>query len=316
MYVRCDFYVFHDFFKNAVQKEIDMNNHYSCPLCSESDIVNKKHLYCNELLQCRQCGLVFDKRVPSQQELTEHYSTYCYSKRKPLSSATKFSFEKLLDYFEPFRIFNKILDVGCGQGDFLVAARKRGWSVYGSEYSPAAVELCEDAGINMWQGEFFGDSFGDVKFDCVTSFEVLEHVNQPSTLISNSISPLRPGGLFYLTTPNFDSIIRHFERRDFRMLGYPEHLVFYTKKSIRYLLSQHNLVEKKILTTGLDISRVKDIVRKRTSQEKSRVQTMAENNDVRELLLSRKGAYLKRITNYILSITGTGDTLKVYSIKN
>ncbi len=293
-----------------------MKNHLNCPLCGATDIGNKKRLYCSELFQCSQCGLVFDKRVPSVQELTEHYNTYCYSKRKPLSLATKFSFEKLLDYFEPFRKHNNILDIGCGQGDFLIAARKRGWNVYGSEYSPAAVKLCEDAGIIMWQGEFIGDSFGDVKFDCVTSFEVLEHVNQSGKLISNSISPLRSGGLFYLTTPSFDSIMRYFERKDFRMLGYPEHLVFYTKKSIRYLLSQHHLVEKKILTTGLDISRVKDIVRKKTSQKKSRVQTMAENNDARELLLSGKGVYLKWIANYILSLTGTGDTLKVYSIKS
>ncbi|WP_446007815.1 class I SAM-dependent methyltransferase [Candidatus Electrothrix sp.] len=292
-----------------------MKNHSNCPLCNAATISDNKWLYCSELLLCSQCGLVFDKRVPSEQELTDHYNTYSYSGRKPLSVATKLSFEKLLDYFEPFRKNSNILDVGCGQGDFLIAARERGWNVYGSEYSPAAIKLCEDAGITMWPGEFSGDSFGDVKFDCVTSFEVLEHVNQPKKLIYNSISPLRAGGLFYLTTPNFNSIMRYFERKNFRILGYPEHLAFYTKKSIRLLLSQYDLVEKKVLTTGIDISRIKDLFRKVEQQKTSRVQSMTENNIVRERLSSGKGRYLKNIANYVLTISGTGDTLKAYYLK-
>jgi 2-polyprenyl-3-methyl-5-hydroxy-6-metoxy-1,4-benzoquinol methylase len=120
-----------------------VNLHNICPACDSSVVKTSTWLYSPDLLKCNQCGLVFDKRIPSTQELTEHYSTYSYSGRKPVPTATKLSFDNLLDKFEPYRKFNNILDVGCGQGDFLLAAQARGWNVYGSEYSPAAVRLCK-----------------------------------------------------------------------------------------------------------------------------------------------------------------------------
>ena len=292
-----------------------MNYHRKCPVCSVRNIKSAKFLYTEDLYRCKQCGLVFDRRIPSLKELSKHYETYSYSNRKPVSTATQSSFSNLLEKFEEFRNTNNVLDVGCGQGDFLIAAKQRGWNVYGSEYSPAAVQLCKDAGITMYQGKFEANAFGSVKFDIVTSFEVIEHTNEPHDLISESLEPLRKGGLFYLTTPNYNSMLRYLEKQNFKMLGYPEHLVFYTPKSIRKLMVGYPLLKQEILTTGLDVSRIKDLFRNSESRKTSRVETMAENSKIRESMVKGKGIYIKNTLNYILTRIGVGDTLKTFYIK-
>ena len=77
------------------------------------------------LFKCAKCNFVFDQRVPSSKELHDCYSIYSYSDLRPVSKETLNSFNKLLDYFEQYRDIGNILDLGCGQGDFLIEARKR-----------------------------------------------------------------------------------------------------------------------------------------------------------------------------------------------
>ncbi len=120
-----------------------------------------------------------------------------------MSPLTIESYNVLLDEFEKYRKTNKILDVGCGRGFFLTQAKKRGWEVYGTEYSPKAVELCASNGIDMKTGKLSTDLFNIKDFDIITSFEVLEHINNPNEELKHINNLLRKGGLFYCTTPKF-----------------------------------------------------------------------------------------------------------------
>ena len=293
-----------------------MNKHSKCIACESSDIFPYKNIKNKMLVSCHKCGVVFDQRIPTIQELEKHYSTYSYNQRKPVSAATKISFNKLLNYFEKFRDTNRILDVGCGQGDFLIAAQKRGWEVYGSEYSPAAVKLCKQENIEMYQGEFYGSAFGDIRFDVVTSFEVIEHTNNPRKLLSESLKPLRQNGLFYLTTPNFNSILRYLEKSNFQILGYPEHIAFYTPRSIQKFLAVYPLVKKKILTTGVDLARLKNLYIKKQDKKTNRCEAVLDNNNIRNKIEKGRLVYIKNIINSFLSFSGKGDTLKIFYIKS
>ena len=298
----------------AMQKE-----HFKCPVCYSANILQKKKFEPHNLKQCKDCGVIFESHIPTNEELEKHYSAYSYSSRKPVSQATQKSFSDLLDKFEPYRQTNNLLDVGCGQGDFLIAAKARGWDVYGSEYSPAAVKLCEDSGITMHQGEFLQHTFDGLSVDILTSFEVLEHTNTPHALLKDPLMRLRSGGLFYLTTPNFNSILRHLEKNRFRILGYPEHLVIYTPKSLEQLLKEYPIHRQLVITTGLDITRLNAVFFRRKSKSDTSFdarQNMADNESIRDLVSSGKGATLKAGINRLLTFSGTGDTLKAFYVKN
>jgi Fe2+ transport system protein FeoA len=116
---------------------------------------------------------VYGERIPSLQELNDHYGKY--PRNTSISPLTIKRYEELLEQFEPYRRTNRLLDVGCGDGHFLEVAKRKGWTVYGTEYTSEAVNVGRAKGIEMHEGLI--QSFTAAgEFDVITSFEVLEHV--------------------------------------------------------------------------------------------------------------------------------------------
>jgi 2-polyprenyl-3-methyl-5-hydroxy-6-metoxy-1,4-benzoquinol methylase len=253
------------------------------------------------------------EKIPTLEELNKHYSSYSYSSEGYLSPLTIKSYNFLLDEFEKYRKSNRMLDVGCGRGWFLEEARKRGWEVYGTEYSEVAVELCEKKGINMKKGQLNPDLFDEMDFDVITSFEVIEHINNPNEELNNIQKLLRTGGLFYCTTPNFNSLLRYHLKADYNVICYPEHLSYYTKKTLVIAAKRHKFKKIKFLSTGFSITRLK--VSKKTSTEKV-VSKQSSDEKLRENINNKW--YLgiaKNVINFGLTISNKGMSLKGYFIK-
>jgi 2-polyprenyl-3-methyl-5-hydroxy-6-metoxy-1,4-benzoquinol methylase len=294
-----------------------------CPNCDSARITHLGGFERHHLMHCKACDFVFDRRLPSPAELKAHYEIYSYSSRKSCSSATIESYSRLLDEFEALRKTGRILDVGCGQGDFLLQAKKRGWRVHGTEYSPAAVELCQKADIDVVQGQLSGDTFAGLDFDVVTSFEVFEHINNGPSEIEAIADKMRSGGLFYLTTPNFNALLRYLERDDFKMIEWPEHISFYTPVALRALATRAGLRVKKIRTTGIAPDRLKAALRPRGRANgipDVANRAASERREGGEALRARIAAspvlqFARDAVNVALWSTGLGDTLKGWMIK-
>ena len=234
----------------------------ACPNCGSGTIAPVPGFEPKNLMRCAACRFVFDARIPGPEELDAFYGTYSYSARRPCPPATVDSYNRLLDRFEAYRKSGRILDVGCGQGDFLLQARRRGWSAFGTEYSQAAVALCRAEGLDVVQGALTSDTFPDGGFDVVTSFEVFEHINDGASEIARIAQRLGAGGLFYLTKPNFDALLRHLEGIDFKMVAWPEHISFYTPASLKTLAMSAGFDVQQVETTGLAPGRLKAVFRR------------------------------------------------------
>lgn len=102
----------------------------------------------------------------------------------------------------------EILDLGSGQGAFLIDAATRGASVTGLETNPAYIkqsyEAAAKAGVHITVVEGRGEAlpFPDGSFDFVNLSEVIEHVDDPLLLLREVYRVLRPGGRAYLSAPN------------------------------------------------------------------------------------------------------------------
>ena len=94
-----------------------------CPVCENKSLSYLKGYQKLHLLKCKNCNFIFDERVPSSDELNDYYSQSKYSDLNHLSLQTLNSFNNLLDFFEQYKESGNILDLGCGQGDFLVEAK-------------------------------------------------------------------------------------------------------------------------------------------------------------------------------------------------
>ncbi len=278
--------------------------------------MNLKGYERHELGQCASCSLTFILRIPENEELAAFYSKYSYSQDPWISPITIKRYHELLDSMEPYRSSNRIIDVGCGAGHFLSVAQKRGWEVYGSEFSPAAIKLCEHKGITMLRGpihspvatpEGWGELLGT--FDVVTSFEVLEHINNPNEDLEAMHRLLRSGGLFYATTPNFNALSRYQLKGDYNVICYPEHLTYYTRRSLHSVLIRNGFRKLKLVTEGISITRIKK------SRNASMELKVGDKNAPDERIREKTEHHwfwrlVKRIVNALFRFTGTGVTLK------
>ncbi len=284
------------------------NHHSTCLICGSQNYgklsAEFEHAH---LVQCQECDFVFGSRIPSPKEITAHYAGYV--RNNELSPITVKRYEELLEQFEPYRNSNRILDVGCGDGHFLAVAKSKGWNVFGTEYTDEAVKAGLAKGITMFQGRI-QDYNQTLTFDVITSFEVIEHINDGNEHVAKINSLLRSGGLFYFTTPNFDSLSRRILGGKWKIIEYPEHLCYYTASTIHLLVKQNGFQRLDILTTGCALQRF----RSTTAEGKAGI---VRSEDLRETIEAKPILqFVKRIVNLLLNWFRLGDTLKGYYVKH
>ncbi len=98
-----------------------------------------------------------------------------------------------------------VLDVGCGNGDFLVQAQRAGWRALGVDPDPDAVASCRRAGLSASQGTIETVDLQAGSLDAVTFAHVIEHLHHPRRALARAYELLRPGGVLWLATPNLSS---------------------------------------------------------------------------------------------------------------
>lgn len=263
------------------------------------------------LVKCRNCGFVFSERIPTIEELDNHYKNY--GSNFYCSELTIKRYNEILDKMEPFRKTGRLLDIGCGIGFFLDEAKKRGWEVYGTEYSERLIGLLREKGITIHEGQLNSENYEEGFFDVVTSFEVIEHINNPISEINQIGKLIRKGGLVYITTPNFNSLLRRRLKIQYNVINYPEHLSYYTPRTLTKLFNSNGYKKLKVETTGISLTRL------RTSQGTSAQKFVSAASDDEKLRQQMDEKWYlglaKTLVNSVLTALGSGDSLKGWFIK-
>lgn len=98
----------------------------------------------------------------------------------------------------------RLLDVGCGTG-FLLGAARENWDVWGLDPAPEAVEFCRGRGLEHVMQGTVGD-LGTGKFplaDAIAFFDVLEHLEDDLAALRGAVLNLAAGGLVFATVPAY-----------------------------------------------------------------------------------------------------------------
>lgn len=282
-----------------------------CLICNNADLTPLKNYQKYYLVKCSSCNFVFTKRIPTNEELVEEYSR-AYTRNDYISPITIKRYDEIFNYLNKFRVNNNILDVGAGNGHFLQAAKRHGWKTYGTEFEKRAVEICASKGIVMHQGKLNNANYKPEMFDIITSFEVLEHINNPIEEIKNFNALLRKRGLVYVTTPNFNSISHALLKEKWTVFNYPEHLSYYTPSTLQKLFESVGFKKKLIKTTGIGITRLKDSAGIKTDNNSLFSTEVIRNKTEGKSI----GALAKKGINFMLTATKKGDKIKAEFIKN
>lgn len=212
-----------------------------CPVChGDNSILVERRMY---LYKCDQCLHTFTVLPTKGAEYTDDY----YEKtHKDWFDNPDY---RLFDFIhkETLRILVgeqvRLLDVGCGKGDFLkyVAADNST-----AELSGIDLTYNEHPRIHFMKGDFLEHDL-ETKFNVVCSLAVIEHVNDPNSFVAKLHKILRPGGLGFIMTVNNNSLIYRVTRLLNRMgvrtahdrLYSFHHVQHFTNKSLRILVEKN-----------------------------------------------------------------------------
>lgn len=139
----------------------------------------------------------------------------------------------------------QLLDLGCGNGAFLLRARSAGWSVCGVDFDSKAVEAARSQGLDVRLGGVETIDPAIQQFNVITLAHVIEHVHHPLAVLQACYRLLKPGGFLWIDTPNIASEGHRLYGVAWRGLEPPRHLVLFTLESIRNILARAGFAEIK-----------------------------------------------------------------------
>ncbi len=154
----------------------------------------------------------------------------------------------------------RLLDIGCGVGNFLAAARDIGFETTGVEFDRAAVSFAQQhyglQRVFAMRPEIFRAMEPGAQFDVVTFFEVLEHQDEPTRFLNTAKELLAPNGFVALSVPNRDRWQKGVEPLDYP----PNHLTRWSPAALRNFLESNGFEILSLRQESLNVRRAAQVL--------------------------------------------------------
>lgn len=194
------------------------------------------------LLICNKCGLIKTHPQIPKDQISDYYSSHTYDSHKKKNSKLKFfdtlyHFAQKLNFRHKYSIIkralysntkgHKLLDYGCGNGNFLEFVQEKFYSVKGVEFEKLMIEYCQSKGLDVKsEEEFFLEN---EKYDVITLFHVLEHLYNPETYLRKFNSLMNHKGILVIALPNPNSFDSNYYKSDWAAWDVPIHVYHFTQ---------------------------------------------------------------------------------------
>ncbi len=202
-----------------------------------------------QLVLCSHCGFLFASPRPDEAALATYYREAPHASGRTfrdvgggsrqaglLADRARFLRELLAQERartdEPLRL----IDVGCGRGDFLAAMQSPELECVGLEPSPEAVRVARERGFEVHVERLEEATLEPGSFDVVTCISALEHAFDPTGFLEELVLLVRPNGLLFIEVP--DSTQPVAQVSEFYSF---EHLSHFTEDTLRFALARAGL---------------------------------------------------------------------------
>lgn len=145
----------------------------------------------------------------------------------------------------------KLLDIGFGNGDFLLRAQEMRVEPFGIENDPVSVKNINRFNINTHLGELSSANYPKNYFDYITLNHVIEHVENPQELLQEIYGILKYDGTIWLSLPNPNALGLKVFKQGWKGFHPPFHLFIPSQKSLKTMLENSGFIDIKLVSQGL-----------------------------------------------------------------
>jgi 2-polyprenyl-3-methyl-5-hydroxy-6-metoxy-1,4-benzoquinol methylase len=239
-----------------------------CPICNSNKF--KTFLNCLDntvsretftIVQCEDCGFKFTNPRPSENDIGKYYKSDSYISHSNTKAGfinstyqlvRKYTLLKKLQLISRFYKTGKILDIGCGTGEFLNTCKSAGWHTTGIEPNDDARRMAAEKFMLDVRTEDQLKGIADGSFDVISMWHVLEHVPRLNERVAELKRLIKPNGIIIIAVPNSSSFDALKYKENWAGYDVPRHLYHFTPKDIETLFKNQGLKVFRILPMVFD----------------------------------------------------------------
>ncbi|MDH5720235.1 MAG: class I SAM-dependent methyltransferase [Spirochaetia bacterium] len=227
----------------------------------QSSSTKKKY----KIYECKNCGLWQIHPRVSAEETNELYQKNYFKKRtdrgydnynseKVRQSVEDTFYKNLndLDFFkweETLPSCRKSLDIGCAAGYFVEYLHNRKWNSQGIDVAKEMIEAAQKRKLTVYNADFLKKRFETNSYHLVTMWAAIEHLEDPQKFLEKISAILKPGARLILTTCHTGYFAKR-KKENWRYLNVPEHMWFFSRKSLEMMGEKHGLKLNRSFTYG------------------------------------------------------------------
>ncbi len=235
-----------------------------------------------QLVRCYDCGMGYTNPRPQVTDLAQlypaHYAAYrgcpsmkigwckrqrmrlekwsayvsVHGRKKWLRRLAQLLFHSIAPRSDTLLSFamegeGRLLDFGCGVGEYASKMQQRGWQVDGIDLSNHAAQKAQQLyGFSVWVGSLPHPNVKPQSYDMITMGQVLEHIPNPHQIISSALEALKPNGRLVISVPNLESWGRQAFGKYWWPLQMPWHVLHFTPSALTALMRMHGFAIESI----------------------------------------------------------------------
>ena len=228
-----------------------------CPWCGSENAqlhLELKDLFLTQeqfkILECKDCGLLYTTPRPNKEEIGRYYKSneyYSHQENKEGFIPKVYEKVKSINLKNKYHIAaekttkGKILDIGCGVGDFLHTMEQQGWDCTGVEPSEDAKAIAKKRIKAQLLSSEEQENLPEGSFDIITMWHVLEHVDALRWQIQQLYRLCKRGGRIVIALPNYRSYDGQYYKAEWAAYDVPRHLNHFDQKTLINLFEENEM---------------------------------------------------------------------------
>jgi 2-polyprenyl-3-methyl-5-hydroxy-6-metoxy-1,4-benzoquinol methylase len=227
---------------------------YGCPVCGSTEKRRVKYSFPPfDMAECAVCNTLHLSPIPTPELLAQIYNSNYYHDADLEHGYFDYAadavhiartYHRRLLFVKPFlENITKptVLEIGAALGFGLSEARDvLAANVLASDVSQEAIDACGKAGFSALLSDAYGtcEAIEPNSLDMVFAFDVIEHLPDMRYFTKWLKSVLKPGGLFFVTTPDMDHVLNQILGSRSPSIKIPQHITYFTTDTLLNTLKQ------------------------------------------------------------------------------